>query len=64
MAAGMLGAVAIGRLLQRVLVPTSATDPVIFGSIAALLATVLGAAAFFPARRATRVDPLAALRHE
>jgi putative ABC transport system permease protein len=51
-------------LLQRFLIQTSAIDPVIFGGIAALLATVSCAAAFFPARRAARFDPLAALRHE
>ena len=61
---GLAGAWAVGRLLQRFLIQTSPADPVILVGIAALLAAVSLAAAFFPARRATRVDPLAALRYE
>jgi ABC-type antimicrobial peptide transport system permease subunit len=61
---GPVGALAIGRLLQRFLIQTSPTDPTILVGIAVLLAAVSFAAAFFPARRATRLDPLAALRYE
>jgi putative ABC transport system permease protein len=61
---GLAGALAIGRLLQRFLIQTSPTDPTILVGIALLLAAVSFAAAFFPARRATRFHPLAALRYE
>jgi putative ABC transport system permease protein len=61
---GLAGALAIGRLLQRFLIQTSPTDPAILVGIAVLLAAVSFAAAFFPARRATGLDPLAALRYE
>lgn len=63
-AVGLAGALALGRLLQRFLVQTSATDPTILAGIAALLAAVSLTAAFVPARRATRVDTLASLRYE
>jgi putative ABC transport system permease protein len=61
---GLAGAFAIGRLLRRFLIQTSPTDPTILVGIAVLLAAVSFAAAFFPARRATGLDPLAALRYE
>ena len=61
---GLAGALALGKLLQRFLIQTSPTDPTILLGIAVLLAAVSIAAAFFPARRATRFDPLAALRYE
>jgi ABC-type lipoprotein release transport system permease subunit len=55
---------AIGRLLQRFLIQTSSTDPTILVAIAVLMAAVSLVAAFLPARRATGLDPLAALRYE
>jgi predicted permease len=61
---GLAGALAIGRVLQRFLIQTSSTDPTILVGIALLLAAVSFAAAVFPARRATGVDPLAALRYQ
>ena len=62
--AGLVGALGLGKLLQRFLIQTSPTDPTILVGIAVLLAAVSLVAAFFPARRATRFDPLAALRYE
>jgi predicted permease len=61
---GLAGALGLGKLLQRFLIQTSPTDPTILVGIAVLLAAVSFAAAFFPARRATRFDPVAALRYE
>jgi ABC-type antimicrobial peptide transport system permease subunit len=61
---GVGGALAIGRVLQRFLIQTSPTDPTVLVGIAVLLAVVSFGAAFFPARRATALDPLAALRYE
>jgi ABC-type lipoprotein release transport system permease subunit len=58
------GAFGVGRLLQTFLVQTSPRDPVTLVSIVALLILVAAAACIVPARRATRLDPLAALRHE
>jgi ABC-type lipoprotein release transport system permease subunit len=46
------------------LIQTSAQDPITIGSIAALLALVSLAACIWPARKATELDPLVALRHE
>ena len=61
---GLAGALALGKLLQRFLIQTSPTDPTTLVGIAVLLAAVSLAACVFPARRATRLDPLAALRYE
>jgi putative ABC transport system permease protein len=59
---GTLGSLAISRGLTGFLFEISATDPITYVAIAALLLAVAGMAAFGPARRATRVDPLIALR--
>ncbi|HEU4993507.1 MAG TPA: ABC transporter permease [Gemmatimonadaceae bacterium] len=61
---GVAGAFGVGRLLQALLVQTSPRDPLTLVSIVALLTIVAVVACIVPARRATRLDPLHALRHE
>ncbi len=62
--AGLFGSLALTRFLQSMLFSVKPTDPVTFVTIAALLAGVTLVACLVPAHRATRVDPLIALRHE
>ena len=62
--AGLLGAVALTRVMRSLLFGVSATDPLTFVSVLALLIIIGLAACYFPARRATRVDPIVALRTE
>jgi len=63
-AIGISGAFAVTRLLKSLIFGVSPTDPVTFISVAILLAAVAFAACWIPARRASRVDPMVALRHE
>jgi putative ABC transport system permease protein len=64
LAGGLAGSLVLTRFLQTMLFDVRPTDPITFATISALLAAVALAACFVPARRATRVDPLVALRHE
>ena len=64
MAVGIALAFGATRLLSSVLFGISASDPFTFTMTPAVLAAVALAAHFFPARRATRVDPVRALRSE
>ncbi|HSR70006.1 MAG TPA: ADOP family duplicated permease [Acidobacteriota bacterium] len=64
MAVGLLGALGLSQLLTGFLLGVSATDPLTFAMTAAALLAVAAAAAYLPARRATRVDPLQTLRSE
>lgn len=61
---GLVGGALISRLLAAVLIDLSPLDPVAFGSVSVFLAVVALLAIYIPARRATKVDPLEALRYE
>ncbi|HSB12530.1 MAG TPA: ABC transporter permease [Blastocatellia bacterium] len=64
LAAGFIGALMLTRLMTTLLFNVSPTDPVTFAAIGSALLAVALAACFVPARRATRVDPMVALRCE
>jgi ABC-type antimicrobial peptide transport system permease subunit len=62
LALGLLGALATTRFLGKLLFEISPSDPLTLGFTAAIVTTVAFAACWLPARRATRIDPVIALR--
>jgi putative ABC transport system permease protein len=63
-AVGLAGAVAVSRALSSMLFGVQARDPLTFASVAGILVAIALAACYFPARRATSIDPVIALRDE
>jgi ABC-type antimicrobial peptide transport system permease subunit len=61
---GLLGASAVTRVLSSLLFEVTATDPTTFAGVAGFLLAVAAAACYLPALRASRVDPMTALRLE
>jgi putative ABC transport system permease protein len=64
LAIGFAGSFALTPILRSMVVQVSATDPIAFGGAAAVLIVAALLGCWIPARRAMRVDPVIALRHE
>ncbi len=64
LASGLIGAVIVTRVFQSMLFGVGPADPITFAAVAAILAAVALLACYIPAQRATRVNPLTALREE
>jgi putative ABC transport system permease protein len=62
--AGVLGAALLSRFLERLLFKVSAHDPLTFAAVVSILVAVAGLGCLLPARRASRVDPMVALRSQ
>jgi ABC-type antimicrobial peptide transport system permease subunit len=63
-ALGIAGALVASRLVQQALFEVTPTEPIVYVGLSVTLLLVAEAAAFLPARRATRIDPVVALRTE
>ena len=63
-AIGLAGAFAITRVMASMLVGVNPTDPITFAAIVALFVLIATVASWIPARRASRLDPMAAIRED
>ena len=63
-AIGLAGSLVLTRTMRSLLFETSPNDPLTIGGVALLLVAIATLASYIPARRATRVDPLVALRQD
>ena len=64
LAVGLALSFALTRLMQRLLFEVSPTDPLLYGGVSLFICSVAALACFVPALRATRIDPMQALRTE